>query len=358
MRTPLVVVTGVDEVAMDSTMMSLSWDLGSAVVVRHRIDPVAQVLSRVVSDATGVLEREDIPLEHACTGCALREDVLPTLERLARERRWSAIVCGLPISMEAHQVAHAVSRDPRLARRLRLARLVTAVAAADVADTMLSDDSLVERGLHTGPDDDRGVGEVGCALVEAADTVVLDGDPGAEALDLVRALARPDAEVSTGADLLDPASLLVGRHAVAAAQAWSFPTDETPVPPLTDSRAWRLDLTSPRAFHPERLLDRIESLGAGPHRSRGCFWLPTRPGLVQQWAGAGGQLSIGGAGQWGRRAPLTRIVLTGLGPTPDDLVRAFEDLLLTPQEGLLDHHAWRVAEDGLEPWLGDVRHAA
>jgi hypothetical protein len=53
----LIVVTGVDETAMDSALMSLSWDLANAVVVRHRIDPMHQVLSRVVSDSTGVIEQ-------------------------------------------------------------------------------------------------------------------------------------------------------------------------------------------------------------------------------------------------------------------------------------------------------------
>ena len=101
MRTPLLVVTGVDPVAMDATLMSLSWDLPDAVVVRHRIDPHSQVLTRTVSDASGVLEQEHVQLEHACVGCALREDILPTLERLGRDGRWRTIVSGLPTSTEA-----------------------------------------------------------------------------------------------------------------------------------------------------------------------------------------------------------------------------------------------------------------
>ena len=71
------VVTGVQPSAIDSAMMGLGWDLPDAVSVRHTIDPVAQVLTRVVSDATGPVERAHIPLEHACISCALREDVLP-----------------------------------------------------------------------------------------------------------------------------------------------------------------------------------------------------------------------------------------------------------------------------------------
>ena len=71
----------------------------------------------------------------------------------------------------------------------------------------------------------------------------------------------------------------------------------------------------------------------GEPSARGCFWVPTRPGKIQQWDGAGGQLSIGHHGTWGRRTPFTRLVLTGLGPTPGDLVPAFEEMLLTPAEG-------------------------
>lgn len=100
-----------------------------------------------------------------------------------------------------------------------------------------------------------------------------------------------------------------------------------------------------------------EHVQQGPHRSRGTFWAPTRPGTALEWSGAGGQLSIGSHSRWGRRTPRTRLVLTGLGTTPPELVAAFEDLLLTPAEAL-KHRSWDVLEDGLEPWLGDIRDVA
>lgn len=358
MRTPLVVVTGVDPVAMDTTMLSLSWDLPQAVAVRHRIDPHSQVLTRTVSDATGVLEQEQVQLEHACVSCALREDILPTLERLARDGRWSTIVSGLPHGTEAGQLAHALSTDTRLARHLRLSAVLAAVGTRDVARDLLSDDLLRERDLHSNPGDDRGVGEVACAQVEAADLVVLDGEVGAEEHDLVRALARPDVAVVTGAVEVDVAALVSGRHDQARTHAWCSPELETVVPALESPHAWRLDLCSPRPFHPDRLLDQVERLGSGPFRSRGSFWLPTRPGSLLEWSGSGGQLSVGAYSLWGRRTPVTRLVMTGLGTAPDRLAAAFEDVLLTPTEALLDRRTWDVAEDGLEPWLGDIRDVA
>ena len=358
MRTPLVVVTGVDPRSMDTALMSLAWDLPRAVAVRHRIDPDSQVLSRTVSDATGALEHEHLPLDHACVSCALREDIVPTLERLSREDRWSTIVAGLPTATEAAQLTQILARDSRLARHLRLSGVVNVLGADDVAADLLGSELLRERGLHSNPYDDRGLGEVACAQIELADVVVLDADAGAEETDLVRALARPDAELVAGASLLDGSAIMAGRHQPAVAAAWRSPDADVDLPPLGGSHAWRLDLSTPRAFHPERLLDQIERLGTGRHRSRGHFWLPTRPGAALAWSGAGGQLSIGSAGGWGRRAPATRLVFTGLGATPYDLVAAFEDLLLTPAEAHVEPRRWDVLEDGLEPWLGDIRDVA
>lgn len=358
MRTPLVVVTGVDAQAMDSVMMSLSWDLPRAVAVRHWIDPVSQILTRIVSDANGVVEREVIALEHACVGCALREDILPTLERLARDTRWSTIVSCLPVGTEGDQLSNVLDRDTRLARHLRLSSVVTALGSTRLAEDLLSDDLLGERGLHTNPDDDRGVGEVACAQIEFADVLVLDGDPGAAATDLVRALARPDALLVIGSDQVDGEALAGQRHQHKQTTAWCSPLILGQLPLLGKSHAWRLDLSSPRPFHPERLLDRIERLGSGRHRSRGCFWLPTRPGLALEWGGAGGQLSIGTFDHWGQRTPQTRLLLTGLGALPTGLLAAFEDVLVTPAEARLDQRSWNVPEDGLEPWLGDIRDVA
>ena len=358
MRKPLIVVTGVDPAAMDCAMVSLAWDLPRAVTVRHRIDPESQVLTRTVSDATGVLEQEQIPLEHACVSCALREDIVPTLERLGRDDRWSNVVAGLPNATEAGQLAHILGQQSRLARHLKLSSVVCAVGTDHIIRDLLSDDLLRERGLHTNPGDDRGVGEVACAQIEFADVVVMDGDPGREGTDLVRALARPDVMFVPGASELDAASLAVRRHQQSLTRAWCSPESDIDLPPLGESHAWRLDLSSSRPFHPERLLDQIGRLGTGAHRSRGRFWVPTRPGAVLEWAGAGGQLSIGSHSSRGRRTPTTRLIFTGVGSTPTGLVGAFEDLLLAPTEVARNQSSWDVLEDGLEPWLGDIRDVA
>lgn len=354
MRVPLVVVTGVDREAMDAAMVGLAWDLPEAVSVRHHIDPESQVLTRVVSDVTGVLEQVEMTLEHACVTCALREDVVPTLERLARTGRWRTVVCCLPSAAEADQLVAMVAHERRLARALSLSSVVAALSGDHAVGDLLGDELLADHGLHVDPHDRRGLGEVACAIVERADVVVLDRRSSRDDRDLLLALARPDAVLVEGPEHVGP-DTVAGRHRYAHSQAWCSTPLECTLPHHHLGRAWRLDLTSSRAFHPQRLLDQIDRLGAGSHRSRGAFWLPTRPDAVLQWGGAGGQLSIGSLEAWGRRTPRTRLLLTGLGARPRDLGVAFDDLLLTEAEAA---HDWRVGIDGFEPWLGAIEHAA
>ena len=358
MRTPVVLVTGIDPEPMTQTLVSLAWDLPRAVAVRHEIDPESQLLTRTVSDATGVLEREQIELEHACVGCALREDIVPTLDRLARDGRWETVLACLPVGAETEQIGNVVAGDPRLQRFLRISAVVVALAGEETVDDLVGDDLLAERGHHTGPDDRRGVGEVGCALVEYADVVVMTGAPSAIATEFVTALARPDAQLVCGTENLQAATLVSGLYDHARTTGWATPGFDADVPAATFERVWRLELTSMRPFHTERLMADIEQIGSGRHRSRGRFWLPTRPGQIQVWDGSGGQLSIGAGEPWGRQLPQTRILLTGVGVEPAHLREAFERMLLSPEEALLAPVTRPVYEDGFEPWLGEISNVA
>lgn len=354
MRVPVVLLSGVDPDAMASTMVGLQFDLPGAVACRHTIDVERGVLTRTVSDLSGVVESHETLLEHACVSCAIREDILPTLERLARDGRWQSIVAHLPVGAEAAHLCAALTWHTRLARFLRISAVVTAVASRHPVRDLLGDDLLAERGHHCAHDDRRGVGEVLAAMVEYADAVAFDGEVDPVARGLVATLARPEATVVEGSHGLG-GDLLTGHlHQHTRTGAWTSPVRTDALPDVRAEGVWRVDLQSLQPFHPARLLDSLEQLGAGAHRSRGCFWLPSRPGRALEWDGAGGQLSIGDHASWGVRRPFTRIVLAGVGTAPPHLRAAFDGLLLAPGEPV----TWPVGEDGFEPWLGPIREVA
>jgi G3E family GTPase len=341
---------------MAAVAVGLQWDLPNAVAIHHAIDPGRQVLSRIVSDTSGVLEREEIELEHACVTCAIREDIVPTIERCARDGRWKSVIAHLPVGAEADQVCAVVHHDTRMARHFRIASTICALDGSSITADLLGDTLLRELERNSSEDDTRGMGEVACAQVEFADLVVLTELVEPVGRDLVRTLARPDARIIDGAEHVSGTLATSGLHDHEAARAWTDPTYDAALPAPVSDQVWQLDLRSPRAFHPERLFRDLEKLAGEEYfRSRGCFWLPSRPGRALVWDGSGGQLSIGTGQPWGRRAPFTRLVLTGVGEPPAGVEQVFENLLLGPD---LEGRSWNVAEDGFEPWLGGIRDIA
>jgi G3E family GTPase len=356
MRVPITVVTGVRPEATALATVALQWDLPRAVVVRHRIDREEEVLRRVVSDATGVLERADVPLAHTCVSCAVREDVLPTLRRVAQDGRWGSVVALPPVGTPPELIVRALAGERELSRRLRDAGTVVAVDGATLVDDLVGDALLADQGLHAAPDDRRGVAEVLGRMIEYADAAVLTSPSEAAGRGLVRTLARPgavllDDAASLGAALVDTLGDRVAR------EEWVAVDRRQPLPPVPGPEVWRVDLRADRPFHPARLLENIGLIGGGRHRSRGCFWLPRRPDRVGEWDGAGGQLSIGTGSRW-RRPSHTRIVVVGTGSPPGGLEDAFESMLVSRRELRTRGSVWEQLEDGLEPWLGPIDHAA
>ncbi len=359
-RVPVILVSGVEESAMGSVSISLQLGLPDAVAVRHIIEPERQVLTRVVSDVTGVIERQELNLAHACVSCAIREDIVPTLERLAAQGRWGSIVACLPIAAEANQVCRVLTWAPRNAPHVAISAVIAALDGATVAEDLLGEDLLDERGLATSEDDRRGVAEVVGAIVEYADVVCLTQVPDPDELALIEALARPRIPVVTDPSVLDAPGLVAGVHRHQAVEAWVSEVRRGALPPLPSSGVWRLDLCSDRPFHPLRFHDELGILGGGPRRSRGCFWLPTRPDVICVWDGAGGQASVGSTQKWGRETPLTRITIVGLDDHEgrDEIEAAFDRCLLTDEELATRGRIWEESWDGLEPWLGPIERVA
>ena len=360
---PVTVVTSVDPVPRDLATAAVLVDVPGAVVLRYDLGPgAADGLRRVVSDLSGVLEDVVVPLEHACLGCAQREDVLPTVAAIAAGGRWSSLVLALPVGADPTPLVAALCAGEEVAGAVAVRGVVTAACAADLAEDLLGDALLSERGLALDEDDDRAVGEALAQQLDEADLVVLDGEPDERTRTLLAHLCGPSVPVLPlervgGAQLAAP----LGGAARTAARADLLTARRPPVPDT--SGVWTLELTSERTLHPGRLLERIEDLGAGRLRARGTFRLTSRPSTLCAWDGAGGQLSIGALGAWHPGERGTHLVVTGTEPDERERVRsAFADVLATREEEAAAHEEVLEAllagsgapggEDGFEPWLG------
>lgn len=375
---PVFLVAGLTEAPMSAAALGLQCDLPGAVLLRHDIDVEQRTLNRTIADLSGILEREVIDLEHLCVARAVREDIVPTLERLAALDRWEAVVTHLPLTADPMQVCRVVEPDHGRSRGFRVAGVVVGLEGESVRADLVGDDLLAERGLATSAADRRGIAEVVSSLIEYADVVTVFGEPDGLDLGLVDALARPGALVLTDWPGLHARDLLHGIHDHAASEAWVDEVRREAVTPSRTPGVWTLDLASPRPLHPGRLRAQIAALALGGHRSRGCFHLANRPGVVCGWAGAGDALSIGRVGEWGGEEPITRIVVHGLVDEGQDAVdegkgavdvdevvadrklaiqRAFEAAVLTDDE-LRVGVPRESEEDGFEAWLGPIDTAA
>lgn len=366
-RLPVVVLCGSSRESQAVAAMSLALELPQPVVVRHEIDVDAGFIRRVVSDSTGVLEDVRVPVEHACLTCALRYEIVPTMVRLAQEAgsRWASAVLDLPESVEVVPVVralrHMVVGGRPAGRYVDVRSVLAAVEGDTLLDDVFGDDLVRERG---GPEyDDRAVGGVICDQVEYADIVLCTDEAlPEEAAALLAEVCRPGALVTAEPGDLAADRLLAARDHDAA-DAMVELTGRVPaggprsgevvdVSRDSDGELWTLAVDTWRPFHPQRLLDRIEDVGGYGVRSRGCFWLPTRPLALNAWDGAGGALAIGTSGLWQEREPRTRILITGLGDRRDEVARAVQEVLMTEAELAQGLAGWDGVEDDFDAWLG------
>jgi G3E family GTPase len=354
----IVLLTTVDPVLRGSASFAAVTDVPGTIVLTQDLDAERdQPIHRHIADASGVLLDEWVDADHVCATCAVREDTLPTLERIVAEGRHRTVLLAAPVGVESLPIARLLDDAARPGGRLAGARLAAVAAACDLErlpEDLLGDDLLAERGLALAEGDLRSVGEVLAHQVGHADFVLTAG-PRAEAPRQAAALL--DHLRSVDAHLLEDylaghlGALFSHSHHCAHATRRVDPMHVALNGAPARDGVWSMHLTSRRPLHPERFLEWLPALAGDRVRSRGHFWLATRPRQACIWDGAGAQLSIGPHGSWGERRPGTSLVFTGVTDQRQALVEAFESVMLTPTEARTAR-VWHGREDGLETWLG------
>lgn len=353
----LLVVSAVDRVARECGVMSLLMGLPGAVLVRHELTAdddggEGGVIRRIVSDDSGIVEDETAHLDHACLSCTARQDIVPTLRRLAEDGRWQSVVLAPPLAAAPEpivwQIVDAIEHD---ALPVHLASVLSIVDEERIVEDAFGDDLVAERGLGLGDRDARSVAEALADQMDYSDLVCTLDPPDGVHASAMQHLVSPTRHV-TMLSAVNPEALLRGKHDLRAAKRRLDPVRTPAVEAEDGDGFWSCELVSDRPFHPERLMNDLELLGGGAVRVRGCFQIPTRPSMVCALHAAGSQVALGSAGLWGHRRPQTRLVIQGQGSgTRGRVARAFTDLLMTDFE-MRDLHRWRGVDDLLDDWFG------
>ncbi|MEH0970750.1 GTP-binding protein [Micromonospora sp. CPCC 205546] len=362
----------------------------SLLLVRHDLTGIRDgVIRRVVRTGAGIVEDEQVDLAHGCASCTLRQDVLPTLLRLARDNPGHDLVLMLPEVVEPEAVAaacahHLVDGAP-ITDLVRVDSYVTVLDAEHLFDGLASTDDLATLGIQAAEDDHRTLADVVARQIEYADTLVLWGrsregefETGRIAV-LLRRMAPWAAHFRVDGELVDAAALTrqlrhTHRHRpetpgvlARGLQGFALGTHE----PEADCGVVSVVFRARRPFHPRRLHDVLEDVNAEVVRSRGHLWLASQPDAVVAWEFAGGGLAMGSLGHWLVSLPEDRwehvcdqrrlaaalewdpyygdrhqhLVFIGLDVDPVELHRTLADCLLTDAELADGEETWRTYHD-------------
>ncbi|GGV73223.1 cobalamin biosynthesis protein CobW [Streptomyces gelaticus] len=365
-RLPVVIVGGLHSDARKEVVDRLLRTVPGSVALHHDLATATEgAVRRLVRDASGELSRGRAPLVDDCACCALREDLVPELERLAADGQTRLAVVELWDSVEPRAMAEAVVAHGGDA--LELTNVMTAVDPALVMPCLGNGDDLAEAGLAAAATDRRTVGDTWARQLEYAPVLVLvDSDAADDEDRALLAQLHPTArQVSSGSDEL--VLLAFAGFDVESAAAAQHPACALLPQEADEAGVATLVWHHHRPFHPERLFQALEELCCAAARSRGRFWLADRPDTLLAWDAAGGALCVESAGPWlaslpdaawdmvppVRRAAAAldwhpehgdrcqHLVFTSPGLDREGLARLLDSCLLTDTEYAAGTEAWR-----------------
>ncbi|MFF4763304.1 CobW family GTP-binding protein [Streptomyces sp. NPDC001292] len=302
-RLPVAIVAGLHADARRAAVQEILRTVPRSVALHHDLtSAVDSTVHRTVRDAGGLLGSGDAPLVNDCACCALREDLVPELLRLAEEGTHRLAVVELWDSVEPQGMAAVIAAA---GVPLALTGVATAVDPALVLPYLSNGDDLADVGLAAAPTDQRTIADTFARQLEYPTVIALaedgsgaaGGEPADETDHALLAQLTPGArKVRVGSAALQTA-LLAGFD-VDAAAARLHPACAL-LPQECDEHGvstfvWRRT----RPFHPQRLYAALEDLTCAAARSRGRFWLADRPDTLLSWDAAGGALCVESAGPW------------------------------------------------------------
>ncbi len=261
-------------------------------------------------------EERLVEMSNGCICCTLREDLMVEITKLAREKRFDYLLIestGISEPLPVAQTFSFVSEDGTidLGRHARLDTLVTVVDAFNFAKDFGSLDRLFDRQLNEAdPEDQRTIVNLLTEQVEFANVIVLNK------ADLVS--AHHLGELKAILNKLNPAARVVEASFGKTPLRNILNTGLFNFEEAEQSRGWQEELAKghhtpeteeygigsfvfrdSRPFHPVRFWDYV-SEGWPPEviRSKGLFWLASRPDDALNWGQAGGSLRAESAGAW------------------------------------------------------------
>ncbi|WP_226595913.1 zinc metallochaperone GTPase ZigA [Marinobacter nauticus] len=389
------------------TVLSGFLGAGKTTVLNHilnnragkRVAVIVNDMSEVNIDAAQVqqevtLNRSEeklVEMSNGCICCTLREDLLVEVRKLASEGRFDCLVIESTGISEPLPVAETFTfADEDGVSLSDIARLDTMVTVVDAVNFLKDYDeaqSLQETGESLGEEDERSVADLLVDQIEFSDILLISKTDLAspEDLDRLKGVLR---SLNTEAEILPIAQGAVPLEKVLETGRFSFERAQQAPGWLKEMRGEHIPETEEygissfvyrarRPFHPAKFYDFLHGGTSKGKliRSKGYFWLATRPEFAGSWSQAGGIARYGFAGMFWKAVPESNwpedpeyrtaimesweepfgdmrqeLVFIGQNLDKDFIIRQLDECLLDDEQLLAGKEFWQTLNDPFPAW--------
>jgi G3E family GTPase len=259
-------------------------------------------------------EEKLVEMSNGCICCTLREDLMIEVEKLAKQKKFDYLLIESTGISEPIPVAQTFSFATGeelldLTKFSTLDTMVTVVDAFNFFKDFGSDDTIVTRHMTTDEQDQRSIVNLLTDQIEFANVIVLNKTDlvTPENLKLLQGLLvklNPDAKIIKSTfGKIDSKEILNTKmfdyDKAQQAAGWIKELNNEHTPETEEYGINSFVFRDPRPFNAERLWNYIQTKWpTNVIRSKGIFWMASRPAEALLWSQAGGSSKAEVYGKW------------------------------------------------------------
>lgn len=332
-----------------------------------------------------------VEMSNGCICCTLREDLLVEVGKLAKEGRFDYLVIESTGISEPLPVAEtftfADENGVSLGDVATLDTMVTVVDAVNFLNDYEQANDLQDTGESLGEDDERSVADLLVDQVEFADVILISKTDLITNDELNRLTAILNT-LNTQAKIIPISNGNININEVLNTGLFNFErAQQAPgwlkemrgehIPETEEYGISSFNYTARLPFDPEKFYNFLHSTEQYGKliRSKGYFWLATRPLFCGQWSQAGGIAHYGFAGMFFKAIPQKEwptepelladinnkwvepfgdmrqeLVFIGQSLNKQAMIKALDDCLLSEDAVLKGKDFWRTYNDPFPIW--------
>ena len=336
-------------------------------------------------------EEKLIEMSNGCICCTLREDLLEEVTKLAQEGRFDYLVIESTGISEPLPVAETFTFADEdgisLSDVANLDTMVTVVDAVNFLKDYEEAKYLQDTGESLGEDDERSVADLLVDQVEFADRILISKTDLVTEIEIERLTAilrtlNTEATIipiSNGNVVIDEVldTGLFDFERAQQAPGWLKKMRGEHVPETEEYGIGSFSYEARRPFNPKKFFEFLHGTKQYGKliRSKGYFWLATRPEYAGQWSQAGGIAHYGFAGMFWKSVPKKdwpldeeyldsikklwvepfgdmrqELVFIGQGLDQKKMTQALDECLLDEEEVLKGRSYWETLNDPFPKW--------